>query len=95
MSDDKLRDDIYRAQNARDLLENELLKEAFQTLQDDYLRVWQHTKSAEAEARETIFKAWHVVGKVQEHLNRVLENGKLAQKELDDLIQKKRIFSVR
>lgn len=86
MSDDRLRDDISRAQWASDLLQNDLLKEAFQTLQDDYMKLWKHTKPSDTEGRETIFKAWHVVGKVQEHLNRVLENGKLAKRELDDLI---------
>src|SRR5437899_1315445 len=98
MSDDRLRDATSRAVWAKELLQNELLVEAFQALQDDYMKLWKHTKPSDIDGRETIFKAWHVVGKVQEHLQRVLENGKLAQMELDELIatqERKKRFSFR
>ena len=88
MSDDRLRDATSRAQWASELLQNELLKEAFETLQADYLKLWQHTKPSDVDGREKIFIAWHVVGKVQEHLHRVIDSGKLAQKELEELIMK-------
>src|ERR1700750_1486340 len=98
MSDDRLRDGISSAQGARELLQHEMLKEAFDSLQTDYMNLWKHTKPSEVEGREKIFIAWHVVGKVQEHLQRILENGKLAQIELDEMIakqQRKKIFNFR
>ena len=88
MSDDPKHEAISRAQWARDLLENEMLKEAFNSLQSDYMRLWVNSKPFDTEGREKIFIAWHVVGKVQEHLRRIVENGKLAQMELDELIAK-------
>lgn len=88
MSDDRLRDATSRAQWASELLNNEILKESFDTLQADYLQLWKNTKPSDVEAREKIFIAWHVVGKVQEHLHRLIDAGKLAQLELEELIQK-------
>ena len=38
--------------------------------------------------REKIFIAWHVVGKVQDQLRRMIDNGKLAQLELEELIKR-------
>ena len=98
MSDDPLSDATTRAAQAYDLLNHDLLKEAFETLRDDYMNLWRHTKSDQVDAREKIFIAWHVVGKVQEHLQRQIENGKLAQKELDELIaadERRKLFGFR
>lgn len=87
MSDDRLRDATTRASQAYDLLNNELLKECFESLQNSYLRLWQFSDPKAVEDREKIFIAWHVVGKVQDQLRRMIDNGKLAQLELNDLIR--------
>ena len=87
MSEDRIRDATTRASQAYDLLNNDMLKECFESLRDSYMRLWRFTEPGQVDAREKIFIAWHVVGKVQEQLQRVIENGKLAQIELNELIR--------
>lgn len=70
---------------AKQLLENELLVEAFKSLEDAYTLAWRGTSITDVVAREKIFLAVNVVGKVREHLARVVIDGKLAQTELESL----------
>jgi len=86
MSDDKLHDALSRAAQARDLLSHELLTEAFKTLEASYSDAWRTSSVDQVDAREKLFLAINIVGKVRDHLSAVLNNGKLAKRELDDLI---------
>lgn len=97
MSDDRLHDALTRAANARDLLGNELLTEAFKTLESSYTEAWRTSTVDQVSAREKLFLAINIVGKVRDHLQGVLNNGKLAQRELDDLIataERKKRFGI-
>lgn len=88
MSDESLLDQAAaRAVRARDLIENELLGEAFATLEENYAAAWRATTIDEVAAREKLFLAINIVGKVRDHLNAVVANGKLAQAELKELAQ--------
>jgi hypothetical protein len=75
------------AVRAQELLDNELLTEAFRKLEDTYTAAWRATKIDDVDAREKLFLAINVVGKVRDHLAAVIANGKLAQAELRDLAQ--------
>ena len=86
MSDDKLHDALSRAAQARDLLSHELLSEAFKTLEASYSDAWRTSSVDQVDAREKLFLAINIVGKVRDHLLSVLNNGKLAKRELDELI---------
>ena len=81
----KLRIAAGRANQARDLLENELLAEAFKVLEDSYTLAWRSTHIDDMAAREKLFLAINIVGKVRDHLGAILQNGKLAAAELKDL----------
>ena len=97
MSDDRLHDATVRAAHAQDLLNNELLTEAFQTLEDSYTSAWRSSTVDQAGAREKLFLAINIVGKVRDHLTTVVQNGKLAQAELKQLIEtaeRKKRFSI-
>lgn len=85
VNEDKLRSDQARGAKAQQLIENELLAEAFSGLEDAYVRAWRDTGIHDINAREKLFLAINVVGKVKEHLSAVAANGKLAKKELEDL----------
>ena len=74
-----------RALRAQDLLDNELLTEAFRTLEDNYASAWRSTAIDDVQGREKLFLAINIVGKVRDHLNTTVANGKLAQAELADL----------
>ena len=74
-----------RAPRAQELLDNELLAEAFKTLEENYASAWRSTAIDDAQGREKLFLAINIVGKVRDHLNATVANGRLAQAELAEL----------
>jgi hypothetical protein len=85
---DKLAAAIERGARARALLDNELLRDAFKTLEDDYTAAWKTWPAADRDGRERLWQAVNVLGKVRDHLARVIADGRLAQRELSDLVHK-------
>jgi hypothetical protein len=83
----KLDQAVGRAARAEALLDNELLKEAFIGLEGSYTAAWRSTAIDDVAAREKLFLAINVVGKVRDHLTAIVTNGKLAQAELKELAQ--------
>lgn len=97
VNEDKLRIDAARATRAQQLMENELLKEAFATLEQSYVDRWRASRVGEDAVREKLFIAINVIGKVKDHINSIVSNGAIAKKELDELervAERKRRFSV-
>ena len=96
MSDDRLRDAISRAQQARDLLENELLLEAYAQIDQELINAWRLTPSRDTDARERIWHAVQANGKHKDYLQSVANSGKIAQKELEQLIatENRKRFSI-
>ena len=76
-----------KALRAQELLDNELLGDAFEGLENTYTAAWRATTIDDAAAREKLFLAINIVGKVRDHLAAIVANGKLAQAELRDLAQ--------
>ncbi len=85
IDESKANKDMARGARAKTLLDNELLTEAFTALETAYVQAWRDTLIGDVPAREKLFLAINVVGKVKEHLNAVVANGTLARRELDDL----------
>ena len=75
-----------RGARAKELLSNELLQEAFARLEAEYISAWRQMPARDTDARERLWQAVNIVGKVKDNLTTILSNGKLAQRELDDLI---------
>ncbi|KRQ11927.1 hypothetical protein AOQ73_05835 [Bradyrhizobium pachyrhizi] len=98
MSDEnKLIRDAGNGVRARQLLEEELLVDAFKMLEDAYTLAWRNTKIDDHAGREKLFLAVNVVGKVRDHLQSAVINGKLAQAELDEIAranERRRIFGI-
>ena len=84
MNEDKLHRDLVRYARAKALLEDEMLMEAFTKLEADYVTAWKTWAAADTAGRERLWQAVNVLGKVRDHLGRVLADGKLAQRQLDD-----------
>jgi hypothetical protein len=82
MDQDKLQKAVNRAQRARELLDDELLCDAFLKLESDYIAAWRTTRVLDKDAREKLWQAVNIIGKVRDHLGKVLADGKLAQSEL-------------
>lgn len=85
LDESKLRIDEARARKAKGLIEDELLTEAFSTLEAAYIKAWRETSILDVSGREKLFLAVNVIGKVKDHLAHVLDNGKVAAKELADI----------
>lgn len=85
MDDIKLQKDASRGARAESLLKNELLIEAFAALEKDYTDALFLTKPQDQIAREKLYLAVNVTRKVKDHLNSMVQNGKLAQKQLNDI----------
>ena len=86
-----------KALRAQELIDNELLVEAFDTLEQSYIVAWRATTIEDVPAREKLFLAINIVGKVRDHLTATVANGKLAQAELNELAQaaeRKRRFGI-
>jgi hypothetical protein len=86
-----------RAIRAQELLDNELLTEAFCGLEENYTAAWRASTIDDVAAREKLFLAINIVGKVRDHLTSIVANGKLAQAELKELAQvaeRKRRFGI-
>ena len=79
----KLNADIARAAQAEALLRNELLQDAFTGLEMQFMDAWRLTQVRDTDARERLWQAVNVVGKVQEALRVHVNNGKLAQRQLE------------
>src|SRR5262249_53748592 len=74
-----------KALRAQDLLDNEILTEAFDKLEKGYVTAWRSTGVDDVTGREKLFLAINIVGKVRDHLASVVANGKLAEAELREL----------
>jgi hypothetical protein len=66
--EDKLSQAAAKAVRAKNLIENELLVESFQGLEESYISAWRNTSIEDISAREKLFLAINVVGKVRDHL---------------------------
>jgi len=87
MSEDRLARAAAEGVRARELLENDLLVGAFKGLEEAYTAAWRATLIDDVGAREKLFLAINVVGKVRDHLTAVVNNGKLAATELKELVE--------
>jgi hypothetical protein len=76
---------VNRAQQARTLLESDILTEAFKGLEDAYTAAWRATKIDDVSGREKLFLAINVIGKVRDHLSGIVSNGSVAEAEIKDL----------
>ena len=76
---------IRQGKRAEVLLNDPLLKTAFEDLLEIYKQEIFNTKFAESEKRTYLWVAYNLVDKIKGHLQSIMTSGKLTQKELDDL----------
>jgi hypothetical protein len=87
--ENKLIRDASRGAAAKALADNELLQEAFTSLEARYVEEWRITQFRDTDARERLWQAVNILRKVRDHLGAMIANGKLAQAELEMLSTKK------
>lgn len=93
----ELQKQINRGAKAQGLLNNELLQEAFSALESGYIQAWRSTAAEDQVGREKLFLAINVVGKVRDHLTSTIQNGKVAQADMNRLFadaERKKRFGI-
>ena len=76
--------ELSQSSQAKQLLGNKLFQESIDTLKKIYSEaLLEKTGAKESETREKLWIAYNVVGKVEQHLQSILETGKLAEKQLE------------
>ena len=68
-----------REEHAKRLLNDELLKEEFDTLREDLMNRWNHSGSTDLEARESIWLAIRLLDKIDSHIKSIVETGHMAK----------------
>lgn len=81
--------DARKGQEAKDLLENPILVEAFAILEREYLKAWRQSKPADQEERERLWLAVGILEELQRHLRVVVENGVMAKRDIDKISGRK------
>lgn len=74
---------VQRGEEAKRLLESQLLNEAFETLEQEYTQAWKQTKASDEAARETLWMAINQLSKVKSQLHSVIQTGKVARNALE------------
>ena len=82
---DKKEKQIREGKRAEQLLNDPLLKTAFEDLLEIYKQEIFNTKFTESDKRTYLWVAYNLVDKIRGHLQSVMASGKLTQQELDNL----------
>jgi hypothetical protein len=90
----KLNADLARRARAEALLENDLLQEAFGRLEQRYVEEWRVSQFRDTDARERLWQAVNILGKVKDHLAKIVRDGKLTQREIDQLAERRKRFGI-
>jgi hypothetical protein len=93
----RLHEATAKAARAQELLDNEVLSEAFESLEKSYVAAWRTTTIDDTAGREKLFVAINIIAKVRDHLASVVANGRLAEAELRELAylaERKRRFGI-
>jgi hypothetical protein len=76
---------IQKGHQAKRLLDEPLLKEAFEYLFEEYKKEIFNTSYNDHEQRQVLWMAYNLLNKIKGHLITVMETGKLASSELENL----------
>ena len=68
-----------KERRARELVNDPLLKEAFDVLKEDLMNRWNHSGSTDLQARESIWLAMRLLDRIHGHINSIVETGHMAK----------------
>ena len=80
----KLQSEVNRSEKAKLVLQEPIFLEAIIELKKLYSQSLLNTGVNEQDAREKLWLAYQVVGKVEQHFIEIMETGKLAKRQLED-----------
>ena len=79
-------EELRRAEEAKRLLDNPLFKEAFKTIREELIKHLLNTRVAEELERDRLYITIKALDLVEQHIQSVLETGKLAEREQEEFI---------
>jgi len=79
-------EELRRADDAKRLLDNPLFKEAFKTIREELIKHLLNTRVAEELERDRLYITIKALDLVEQHIQSVLETGKLAEREQEEFI---------
>lgn len=85
MNEGKVRESMERGEKAAALLRNELLQEAFERLEKDFMQAWKHSSVEDSQNRERLYMLCQNLSALRGYLEGVVTDGKLAKAQLDEL----------
>jgi hypothetical protein len=85
MNEGKARELMQRGEKAASLLRNEILLEAFDTLEADFIQAWKQSPVNDSQNRERLYMLCQNLSAVQAYLEKVVSDGKLAKSQIDEL----------
>lgn len=80
--EEKLRLDQNRAQQATNLLEDELLNKVLDDIEHEIIQQWENAPARDAEGKEMLWNLYKTSKKFRSVLKGYIENGKLATEQL-------------
>lgn len=81
----ELRRTVAAAERARYLIDDPLLVSAFETLDARFTAAWRNSKADNPELRERLWHHIQALAEVRAELNTVLNDGVMAQAQLNEL----------
>jgi hypothetical protein len=85
--EDKLAADLSRANRAQLLWQDELLQEAFEKSEREYVRLWRESVLHDSQGRERLYMALKGLDLVKQNLRSVINSGMLARDQLEHLVK--------
>jgi hypothetical protein len=76
---------IARADEARRLLENPLIREAFANLRLNYFEAWVEAPPEKVNERDAVYHAARVLSDVEAHLRIVMSQGRIERAQIDKM----------
>lgn len=73
-------------QHAKIAIENEAIRNAFESLNALYLNAWRGTHIEDTSGRERLFQAVNLIDKVRDHLAILISGGKLADVQIREIV---------
>ena len=80
---DKTETQVREGKRAQVLLNDPLLKQAFEDLLETYKQEIFNTSFTDDDKRRSLWMAFNMLDKIKGHLQTIMESGKLAQKDLE------------
>lgn len=80
---DRLQRETSRGQEARDLFESPMFREAFDTVESSILQKWKDCSVKDKDVQHELKQMFHVLSEVKRYIQTVMETGKMAQIQLE------------